>query len=91
MQANPMKKIVSDGMQEIDMENKKKKMRLLFFLGPCLAAMTAVLMFAGVNSPGWLLFVIAAIAIPSSACHVTLGCMQFFKTMKGQGEDKDQC
>lgn len=71
----------------VDLGKKKRiRIRVFFFFGPCLAALTAAFMFSGVNAPVWLLFIVA---IPLSACYVISGWVQHFKSIKDQMKRDD--
>ena len=69
---------------------KEEKNAAVVFFGPFLGAPTAFLTFAGVDIPVWVLAIVFAIGLPSAACYVNLGWIEFFKHMKNQSDDKDK-
>ncbi len=74
-------------MQELKNENdieKKNKARTLFFAGPFLAGLCALIIFAGVDFPGWLLAVIFLVTFPLTVWYVNLKWKYFSKQVKGE-------
>ena len=68
--------------QELDQIKTRKRLKLLFFLGPFPAGLSALLAFAGVDFPGWLIGLIFLVTFPLTVWHVTLGWIYSYKNVK---------